>query len=87
MATEETPMEFIVWVETRLPGKTLAVQEVAKFIVALVESHPRRYALQGHAARQPYRRTAEMVGELLPISDWTPYSASGIQDFACHRRR
>ena len=24
-------MEFIVWVETRLAGKTLAVQEVAKF--------------------------------------------------------
>jgi hypothetical protein len=24
-------MEFIVWVETRLAGKTLAVEEVAKF--------------------------------------------------------
>jgi hypothetical protein len=31
MATEETPMEFIVWVETRLAGKTLAAEEVAKF--------------------------------------------------------
>ena len=31
MATEETPMEFIVWVETRLAGKTLAVEEVATF--------------------------------------------------------
>ena len=31
MLTEETPMEFIVWVEIRLAGKTLAVQEVAKF--------------------------------------------------------
>jgi hypothetical protein len=31
MATEETPMEFIVWVETRLAGKTLAVEEVAKY--------------------------------------------------------
>jgi hypothetical protein len=31
MATGETPMEFIVWVETRLAGKTLAVQEVARF--------------------------------------------------------
>src|SRR5580693_5121435 len=30
MATEERPMEFIVWVETRLAGKTLAVEEVAK---------------------------------------------------------
>jgi hypothetical protein len=31
MATEETSMEFIVWVETRLAGKTLSVEEVAKF--------------------------------------------------------
>ena len=31
MASEDTPMEFIVWVETRLAGKTLAVREVAKF--------------------------------------------------------
>jgi hypothetical protein len=31
MVTEETPMEFIVWVETRLAGKTLAVQDVAQF--------------------------------------------------------
>jgi hypothetical protein len=31
MATKETPMEFIAWVETRLAGKTLAVKEVAKF--------------------------------------------------------
>jgi hypothetical protein len=31
IATEEMPMEFIVWVETRLAGKTLAVEEVAKF--------------------------------------------------------
>jgi hypothetical protein len=31
IATEEMPMEFIVWVESRLAGKTLAVEEVAKF--------------------------------------------------------
>jgi hypothetical protein len=30
-ATEEARVEFIVWVETRLAGKTLAVEEVAKF--------------------------------------------------------
>ena len=35
-------MEFIVWVETRLAGKTLAVEEVANSIVVRVESHQRR---------------------------------------------
>ena len=35
MATEKTPMEFIVWVETRLAGKTLAVEEVAKFALEM----------------------------------------------------
>jgi hypothetical protein len=45
IATEETPMEFIVWVETRLADKTLAVGRLQNSIVAPVESHPRRSGL------------------------------------------
>jgi hypothetical protein len=51
-------MEFIVWVETRLAGKTLAVEEVAKF-----------YLLAKWGSILPYRRAAEMLGELGCCSD------------------
>jgi hypothetical protein len=74
-------MEFIVWVETRLAGRTLAVEEVTKFDRRAAGIVPEEIGLtlqEGRrAAAEPVdhgkKGLCGMLG--IPKSEWTMVSA------------